>query len=126
MKNTVSLKMNRAFQRAYRKGSYKAGRYLVIYALENRLNHNRLGVTTGKRFGNSVQRNRMRRIIKEIYRLMESSFHTGFDIVIMAKASKRGAATNNNRLKAISVPDYESTKKDFIKLVTKLNLANLL
>jgi len=125
MKNTVSLKMNREFQRAYKKGLYKAGRYLVVYALENRLDHNRLGVTTGKRFGNSVQRNRMRRVIKEIYRLMESSFHTGYDIVVMAKASERGAATNNNRLKAINIPEYESTKKDFIKLVTKLNLADL-
>lgn len=126
MKNTVSLKLNREFQRVYKKGNYKAGRFLVIYTLENRLNYNRLGISTGKRFGNSVQRNRMRRLIKEIYRLMESSFYTGYDIVIMAKASERGAATNNNRLKAINVPDFEATKKDFIKLVTKLNLINLM
>lgn len=124
MVKTVSLKQNREFQRVYRKGNYKAGRYLVVYLLKNNSQQNRLGVTTGKRFGNSVQRNRIRRLIRENYRLLEPALRPGYDVVIMARASERAAATPNNRLKAVSLPDYGQVQQEMRRLCKAVGLLN--
>ncbi len=122
MITTVSLQRNRDFQRVYRNGKYKAARYLVIYAYKNRLSYNRLGIAAGKKFGNSVQRNRVKRLIRENYRLLESKYAVGYDIVIMARASVRQASAPNNRLKAVYVPSFEEIKKELVKLSAGLGL----
>jgi len=56
---------------------------LAIYCAENDLRYNRIGVTFVKGYGNSVQRNRARRIIKEIYRNRKAELNQGFDIMIV-------------------------------------------
>ncbi len=122
MEKTVSLKQNREFQRVYRKGCYKAGHFLVVYALKNNKQQNRLGITTGKRFGNSVQRNRVRRLIRENYRFLEPAIRPGYDIVILARASERAAATPNNRLKAVSLPDFGQVRQELHRLCKAVGL----
>lgn len=59
---------------------------MVVYFKKNRYGQSRLGITVGKKVGNAVTRNRVRRLIKENYRLMESEIRDGFDIVIVARA----------------------------------------
>ena len=86
MKNTVSLKLNRDFKRLYYKGKSAAGGYVVIYAMKNRLGINRLGLTAGKTVGNAVLRNRIKRLMRESYRLMEDRLGVGFDIVMVARS----------------------------------------
>ncbi len=122
MESTVSLKLNREFQRVYRKGNYKAGKYIAIYILKNVYDYNRIGISTGKKVGNSVQRNRIRRLIKESYRNSEKVMKKGFDIVISVKASDRSAKTPNNRLKAVSLPTYQDVDKELKKLLGKLDI----
>lgn len=78
--------MNYEFKRVYRKGSLKSGRYIVLYTLKNRYDNNRLGITTSKKVGKSVKRNRFRRIIKENYRLLELNVNTGYDLVFVARS----------------------------------------
>ena len=82
MKRTVSLCKNYEFYRAYKKGAFRAGRHIVIYALKNRNNMSRLGISVGKKAGNSVQRSRFTRIIRENYRLLEERIAEGYDIVL--------------------------------------------
>ena len=79
-----SLK-NPQFRTVYDKGRSKSDRYLVMYILPNGLTVNRLGITVSKRNGNSVVRSRLKRIIKEAYRLQQQRFMTGYDIVIIAR-----------------------------------------
>lgn len=91
MKFSESLKSNRDFKNVYsRKKSY-ANRYLVMYVLENGLDQNRLGISVSKKVGNSVVRHRVTRLIRESYRLHEDMFHSGFDIVVVARNSTRNA-----------------------------------
>ena len=85
MKNTESLKKNRDFLRLYRTGKYYVGRIIVIYVKENNTSSNKIGVTTVRNFGNSVCRNRMRRLIKESYRNIEDEVKLGWDIVFSAR-----------------------------------------
>lgn len=124
MKNTITIKLNREFQRVYKRGSFKAGRYIVIYVLKNSLAYNRIGISAGKKVGNSVQRNRIKRILRECYRLSEDNILTGYDIVISVKASTREAKKPNNKVKAVSIPSFFELDKEFKKLSEKLGILN--
>lgn len=84
---TESLKSNVDFQRVYRNGKSFANKYLVMYVLENGTSCNRLGISVSKKVGNSVVRHRIKRIIKESYRLHEGVFNSGLDIVVVARQS---------------------------------------
>ena len=85
MVSTKSLKQNHLFRRLYQKGKCAPGRCLVVYCRKNGLDYNRLGLTTGTKLGHAVVRNRIRRRIREAYRLSESSYVLGYDIVIVAR-----------------------------------------
>ena len=84
MKFSSSLKLNHIFQRLYR-SSGQANSYLVLYARKNRTNTNRVGITVSKKLGHAVVRNRVRRRLREIYRLNEHLFQPGWDIVVVAR-----------------------------------------
>ena len=91
MQYSDSLKKNNEFQKVYRKGTSQANRYLVMYVLENKDRHmeNRLGISVSKKVGNSVVRHRITRLIRESYRLNETSFRQGVDIVVVARPSAK-------------------------------------
>ena len=81
---------NRDFQVVYQKGKSYANKYLVMYILRNNTEENRLGISVSKKVGNSVIRHRITRLIRESYRLQESNFQNGFDIVIIARTGAKG------------------------------------
>ena len=85
-----SLKKNKDFQFVYKKGKSYANKYLVMYILENHSDKNRLGVSVSKKVGNSVVRHRLTRLVRESYRLQESRFQKGLDIVVVCRASAKG------------------------------------
>ena len=87
MKYSESLKKNKDFQLAYKKGTSFANRYLVMYVLENQLNKNRVGISVSKKVGNSVVRHHLARLIRESYRLNEERFKCGYDIVIVVRVN---------------------------------------
>ena len=84
-----SLKKNRDFQVVYRKGKSYANKYLVMYILKNDMDINRVGISVSKKVGNSVVRHRMTRLIRESYRLQESMFQRGLDIVVVCRAGAK-------------------------------------
>ena len=85
MKYSVHLKLNHIFRRLYSTSGH-ANSYLVLYARKNRTETNRVGVTVGKKLGHAVVRNRVRRRLREIYRLHEAEFTPGWDIVVVARS----------------------------------------
>ena len=80
---------NRDFQVVYQKGKSYANKYLVMYLLKNDTEENRLGISVSKKVGNSVIRHRITRLIRESYRLQESNFQNGYDIVVIARAGAK-------------------------------------
>ena len=85
MKFSSSLKLNHIFQRLYHTKGVADG-YLVLYARKNRTAGNRVGITVSKKLGKAHVRNRVRRRLREIYRLNEALFQPGWDIVVVARS----------------------------------------
>ena len=77
--------MNYEFRRVYNKGKSGVSPFLVVYARPNRGEKNRLGVTVSTKLGKAVVRNRVRRRLREIYRLSQSELKQGYDIVLVAR-----------------------------------------
>lgn len=109
MRSTVTIKRNHEFQRLYRRGKSAATPCMAVYCRKNRQPGNRLGFTVGKKVGCAVQRNRVRRRLREIYRLHEHELTPGYDIVVVA------------RVKAVYAK-YAQLEKSFLSLADKLGL----
>ena len=90
MKFSASLKLNHIFRRLYATSGHANG-FLVLYARPNRTATNRVGITVGKKLGHAVVRNRVRRRLREIYRIHEDRFSSGWDIVVVARTRCVGA-----------------------------------
>lgn len=91
MKFSESMRKNRDFQYMYDNGNSYANKYLVMITKENNTNNNKLGISVSKKVGNSVIRHRLKRLIKESYRLHEEEFNSGLNIVVIARASAADA-----------------------------------
>ena len=85
------IKENSDFQNVMKKGKWYTSECLTVYLLENKLNSNRIGVAVGKKAGKSVVRNRIKRLIRESYRLNENNIKQGFDIIIVWRSSTDSA-----------------------------------
>lgn len=81
-----SIKENYIFRRLYHRGSTAGNRLLVLYCLRNGKGFNRIGITVSAKLGHAVVRNRVRRRLREVYRLHEAHFRPGFDIVVVARS----------------------------------------
>ncbi len=109
MDKTVSLKENHLFRRAYSRGKTAADSRLALYVRRNGRKTNRLGLTVSTKVGCAVVRNRVRRSLREIYRLNEDKLARGVDVVVVARV--RAASS-----------DYHRLEKSFLKLADKLDL----
>ncbi len=94
MQFTTTLKSNSDFRRLYR-ARYAAGALLVSYAARGRTNGVRIGITTGKKVGGAVQRNRCRRIIRAAYRQLEPYCAGRWDLVFVAREKTCGCKTQD-------------------------------
>ena len=92
MKHTYRIKENYEFRRLYRRGTSAASPFLVVYAMKNRRQFNRIGLTVSPKLGGAVVRNRIKRLLREAYRLHENEIITGYDFVLVAR-SRMAAAT---------------------------------
>lgn len=85
MKRATTLKENYEFRRVYSKGRSGVSPLLVVYARPNRGGRNRLGVTVSTKLGKAVVRNRVRRRLREIFRLAQPELAQGYDVVLVAR-----------------------------------------
>ncbi len=86
MKKTISIKENKDFKKLYYRGKSVMSGCLVVYWRQNPYPFCRLGLTVSGKVGKAVVRNRVRRLIKESYRLMEDRVRKSMDIVVVARS----------------------------------------
>ena len=89
MKRTVTIKSNCDFRRTYGKGKSFQAPALVSYVLKNRAGICRIGITTSKKIGNAVERNRARRVIRAAYQSLESQVSGNYDIIFVARTKTK-------------------------------------
>ena len=86
MKSLETIKKNYEFRRLYSKGKSEVSPMMVVYCRRNGQGISRVGFTVSNKLGNAVKRNRIRRRLREIYRLNLPKLRPGTDIVIVARA----------------------------------------
>jgi len=109
MSKIVSIKENHIFRRLYNRGKSAAMPSLVLYVRRNGRKENRLGLTVSTKVGKAVVRNKVRRRLREIYRLHQAELDRGWDLVAVARS------------KTPFVP-YAVLERDFLRLVDKLGV----
>lgn len=90
--NGETLKKDEDFRNVYKEGKSIANKYIVMYTKRNGLGYNRVGFCASKKVGNSVVRNRMRRYMRESYRLNCDRIGSGYDIVFLARVNAKECA----------------------------------
>ena len=109
MKAAVTVKENHEFRRIYRKGRSAVSPYLVVYCRKNRAGRSRIGYTVSNKVGHAVVRNRIRRRLREIYRLHERQIARGYDLVVVSRVRARTA-------------DYHQLEAAFLSACAQLGL----
>ncbi len=109
MKERTTVKENYEFRRMYSKGKSGVSSYLVVYFRPNRRGNNRLGVTVSAKLGHAVVRNRIRRRIREIFRLNQPKLKQGYDMIVVARGRSVRAS-------------YQEMDRAFLSVCRKLEL----
>ena len=84
------LRKKEDFDAIYKAGRSVPDRYIVLFYRKNDLPYNRTAFLASKKVGNSVHRNRAKRLMKESYRLNLEKFSTGYDLIFIARNTING------------------------------------
>ncbi|MEG2983945.1 MAG: ribonuclease P protein component [Peptostreptococcaceae bacterium] len=108
--NTKGLKKDSDFRKVYKHGKSFANKYLVMYILNTKSEEIKLGISVSKKVGKAITRNRVRRLIKEVYRLdIDGKIKLGYDVVFIARIASKDA-------------NYKDIEKSINNLVRKTNM----
>lgn len=83
MKKIKTLKMNYEFKNVFNRGKYYLGKQVILYALNNKKNYNRLGIAISTKLCNAVKRNEIKRKIRAAYQELEKDSEKGYDLVFI-------------------------------------------
>ncbi|MDE0469441.1 MAG: ribonuclease P protein component [Candidatus Poribacteria bacterium] len=119
MQDPKKLKKRWEFQRAYQKGSKYWNRYFVIYVFHTRFDNLRLGITVSKKVGKSVQRNRVKRLIRESFRQLRPRIKVAYDIVVVGRTeacrltcqeARKGLSSLLRKASILNHPTHDGAK----------------
>lgn len=109
LEKTRRIINNNEYRLVYKHGKYEVGRMCVLYRMPVAKKPTRIGFVTGKKVGGAVQRNRARRLMKEVYRLHQHEIREGYHIVIVGRGPLKDAT-------------YERAEKEILYLLRKSKL----
>ena len=86
VKKSLRIKKNEEFQKVFKKGKSFANRQFVVYCLEKQEQTDfRIGLSIGKKIGNAVTRNRVKRYVRQAFLELQDEVKSGYDYVIIAR-----------------------------------------
>lgn len=117
MTRAERLTNNRDFTRVYRKGTWRRGRWIGLHILKRRGRYAagsaRVGFTVNRSLRNAVERNRMKRLLREAFRLAQPVITPGVDMVVS------GRWQNENE------PQLTDLIEEIQKLITEVGIGNV-
>ena len=107
----LTLKKNYEFKNVLSKGNYYRGSYIDIFLKKKNQTENYIGIAVGVKVAKAVKRNRIKRLIRENYRLLRNDIKTGYDIVFLWK-------------KKVSIEEatFDHIKSDIVHIFEKAHL----
>ena len=90
LKSSDKLKKKWEFNRVYDNKQKYWNNIFTLYIAPNQMDKTRLGLTVSKKVGKSVNRNRVKRLIRESFRLSQEKILPGYDIIVVAKPAACG------------------------------------
>lgn len=85
MDKHITIKSNNDYRRIYRLGRSYVDKNIVIYVFNNKKGNLRYGITTSKKIGKAVLRNRCKRIIRAAYFSLYDEIKPGYDFIFVAR-----------------------------------------
>lgn len=105
MKRTMTLKKNYEFKRVLTKGKYFSGKYIETFITQNKQEKNNIGIAIGVKLAKANKRNRIKRLVRENYRLLESRLKVGYNIIFLWKKKVN-----------VEKAEFKEIKKDMLKI----------
>lgn len=107
MKKAYRLKKNDEFQHVFKKGKSFANRQLVLYFLKkDDQDHFRFGLSVSKKVGNAVERNQIKRYLRQALLELEEQVKSDYDFIIIAR-------------KPVKDMDFHQLKKSLVHVLSK-------
>jgi ribonuclease P protein component len=100
------------YDAVYREGRRRSSREFTLFVRPNGLEISRFGWSIKKALGNAVRRNRIRRRLREIFRLHRREIAAGWDIVVHPRTS-------------VATAEFTALAQELVKLVNSASLAKL-
>ena len=111
MRKIKTLKKNYEFKNVLSKGRFYVSRHVIMYVKNNNKNENYIGIAVSTKIGKAVRRNRIKRLIRESYRIEKNNILKGKDIVFMWK--------KNADIKNV---DFNIIHNELLELFDKANM----
>lgn len=113
MKYTLRIKKNNVFKYVFKKGNYAKGKSIIVHISKTKCNNNKnfFAVCVSKKNGNSVKRNKLKRWVREVYKLEEEKLRKNYNVIIVYKKNVIFEDVN-----------YYLVKKDIMKCFEELDL----
>ena len=113
MKRTIKLKKNYEFNNTFKRGKYFSGELIECFYLKNKKKVNFFGIAISSKLCNAVQRNRIKRVIREAYQKLELNIEVGNTFVFLWKKKSD-----------IEECNYENVLKDMQNIFKKMGIYN--
>jgi len=113
MRKIKTLKKNYEFRNVMAKGKFYIGKQITIYVVENNKKYNVIGIAISTKTCNAVKRNRIKRLIRENYRLIKNNLNCGYNIVFLW-----------NKKTLVENASFIEIKNDINKLLLKAGVLN--
>lgn len=112
MRFTSSIKKNKVFKYVLKKGSYTNANYITVHISKYSNNiKNYLGICVSKKNGIAVNRNKLKRWVREVYKIEEPKLKKGYNIVVLYKKNV-----------VMDLVDFNKVQYDMIKCFRELDL----